>query len=96
MLEESIVKELGKHVLSVKGKSIRIQKLSGLTNVTYAVYVDHTPLYIFKVFSDGFDREAQNKLINQLVGLKLAPNIIHAEKIYRIQEFLQNTQHPNQ
>lgn len=44
------------HLPYLQGKCLRVERLSGLTNVTYAVYVDQEPLFIFKTFSDGFDR----------------------------------------
>ena len=54
------------HLPFLEHKELNIEKLSGLTNVTYAVYVDQEPLYIFKTFSDGFDREMENKIVQAL------------------------------
>lgn len=84
MLEVQIKELMSKYIPSIEGKEIKVQRLSGLTNVTYAVYVDHAPLYVFKVFSDGFDRETENKVVQHLSDLQLSPNIIHAEKTFRI------------
>jgi thiamine kinase-like enzyme len=55
------------HVPALQDKELSHKKLSGLTNVTYAIYVDHEPLFIFKTFSDGFDRETENRIMKALV-----------------------------
>lgn len=84
MLEAQIEEIMCQHVPNINGKQIKIQRLSGLTNVTYSVTVDHAPLYVFKVLSDGFDRETENKVVQQLSDLQLSPNLIHAEQTFRI------------
>lgn len=56
MNSEEIKQKMRQHVPSLKTKELVLEKLSGLTNVTYAIYVDQEPLFVFKTFSDGFDR----------------------------------------
>ncbi len=84
------------YVPNVSNKQLEIKRLSGYTNVTYAVYIDNVPQYIFKVFADGLDRETENNIVRHLADLKLAPRVIHAEQAFRIEEFLIGTRHPGQ
>ena len=45
-----------KYVPHVSDGDIVFQKLSGLTNLTFAVEICGRPVYVLKIFSDGFDR----------------------------------------
>lgn len=72
------------HIPDTQGKQLRIERLSGYTNITYAVLIDNTPLYIFKVFADGLDRQTENNTVKRLADLKLAPRVLHAEQAFRI------------
>lgn len=72
------------YVPAIRDKEISIKKLSGLTNVTYAIYVNEQPLFIFKKFSDGFDRELENKILKFLSDSMLSPRIIFASDTIRI------------
>lgn len=72
------------HVPTIRDKQITIEKLSGLTNVTYAVYVNEQPLFIFKTFSEGFDRELENKIVKSLSESMLSPRVIYASDTVRI------------
>jgi hypothetical protein len=84
------------YVPNVSNKQLEIKRLSGYTNVTYAVYIDSVPQYIFKVFANGLDRETENNTVRHLADLKLAPRVVHAEHTFRIEEFLIGTRHPGQ
>ena len=42
---------------NIHDQPFRMERLSGYTNVTYAIYIDSVPLYIFKLFADGLDRQ---------------------------------------
>lgn len=66
MNSEAIKATMIQHLSFLSDKELTIEKLSGLTNVTYAVYVDQEPLYVFKTFSDGFDREMENRIVQAL------------------------------
>jgi hypothetical protein len=73
------------HLPSLQGKQIVVKKLSGLTNVTSAVYVNQEPLFIFKTFSDGFDREMENRIVTALSDRDMCPRIIFADQNIRIE-----------
>lgn len=74
-----------KHLPSLQGKQIIVERLSGLTNVTYAIYVNQEPLFIFKTFSDGFDREMENRIVTALSNRDMCPRIIFANRHIRIE-----------
>ena len=57
MKEHEIAELVKQSIPTIQQENIRIEQLGGFTNFTYAVHVDHTPLYFLKLFSQMFDRE---------------------------------------
>lgn len=84
-----------KYVPNIQGKSFKLKRLSGYTNITYAIYIDSVPLYILKVFADGLDRKTENDTVRHLADLKLAPTVIHAEQTFRIEKFYEESYKSN-
>ena len=83
-----------RHVPELKDEKVELKRVSGLTNVTYAVLVNGTPNYIFKQFTEGYTHDFEYKVCVKLSRQGLIPAIVFANKHYRIDEFVQNSRHP--
>jgi hypothetical protein len=70
--------------------------VSGLTNITWAVWVNQVPRFIFKEFSEGCSHDFEYSVCIKLSRDGLIPEVIFANKQYRIDEFVQNSRHPKQ
>ena len=85
MNKEQIENFLIKHIPSLSGEKISIERCSGLTNITYAVNVNGVPLYIFKEFTEGISHDFELKICNILSRKGLIPYIVYSDKHYRIE-----------
>lgn len=83
---------------SLKESDIEINRLSGITNVTYSVQVLQKPdvvpqRIIYRRFGQSFigcllKRELENEIMVELAGAGLAPEVYGATKEWRIERFL--------
>ncbi len=96
MNSESIKAALVKHLPDLSIDEIELKRVSGLTNITYAVLVNGVSLYIFKSFSEGCCHDFECYVCVQLSRQGHIPCMIFSNKDYRIDQFIQNSVHPKQ